>query len=199
MTAESTVFLREFLRTPMRTGALLPSSARLASAVVAPIPRRGDPVVVELGPGTGAFTAAIRDRLSGRGHQLAVELNPRLAEYTARRFPSVDVVTADAARLPAILAERGLPGADVVVSGLPWASFPRPVQQSILDAVRSGLAEGGVFTTFAYSHARVLPSARRFRRSLESGFEEVLCGRTIWRNTPPAMVYFSRRPKGITS
>lgn len=79
MASEAAFFLGQFLRSPVTTGAIMPSSRYLAAAVATPIPERGDPVVVELGPGTGPFTAEIQRRLGGRGRHIAVEINPRLA------------------------------------------------------------------------------------------------------------------------
>ncbi|MGH3656244.1 MAG: class I SAM-dependent methyltransferase [Micromonosporaceae bacterium] len=195
MAGQVAAFLREFARNPLRTGAVVPSSRRLASETVAPIPTDGKPVVVELGPGTGALTAAIQDRLDGHGHQLAVELNPRFAELIATRFPAVDVANADAATLPALLESRGFGHADTIVSGLPWASFPAGLQNTLLAAVTAALSPDGAFTTFAYVHALRLPSARRFRARLEESFDEVVIGRTVWRNVPPALTYTARRPR----
>ncbi|MDP9799826.1 phospholipid N-methyltransferase [Catenuloplanes nepalensis] len=189
------LFLREFLRSPARTGAIAPSSRRLGTAVTAPIPESGDPVVVELGPGTGAFTTVIQERLTGRGRHLAVELNPALATHIAERHPAVEVINDNAADLPRLLAERGVERADVVISGLPWASFPLSAQRSILDAVRATLSPDGAFTTFAYTMAARTPAARRFRRMLEVAFEEVVLGRTITANLPPAFVYYARRAR----
>lgn len=191
--------LREFLRSPADIGAVAPSSYRLAEAVTAPVPELGDPVVVELGPGTGAFTSAIEEQLAGRGLQLAVEMNPRLAEQLRRRCRHAEVLNADASTLPRLLAERGLEKADVVVSGLPWASFSPKVQSEILSAVNHVLAPDGAFTTFGYVHAMRLSSALRFRRLLCTTFEEVVLGRTVWRNLPPALVYHARRPRTLTS
>lgn len=67
---------------------------------MAPIPEHGEPVEVELGPGTETFTSVIQQRLGGRGRHLAIELNERLAARLARRFPKVEVLCADAAALP---------------------------------------------------------------------------------------------------
>jgi phosphatidylethanolamine/phosphatidyl-N-methylethanolamine N-methyltransferase len=189
------VFVGEFIRNPARTGAVAPSSRPLARRAICPVPERGEPVVVEMGPGTGSFTALIRHRLRGRGHHLAVELNPRFAGLLRARFPDLDVVDGDAVDLPKILADRGLGHADVIVSSLPWSVFTVRVQRSLLDAVRESLAENGAFTTFAYLHAIWLPPARRFRSLLDSTFEEVLTGRTVWWNPPPALVYTARRPR----
>jgi phosphatidylethanolamine/phosphatidyl-N-methylethanolamine N-methyltransferase len=186
-------FVREFARAPMRTGAIAPSSRRLATTGAAAVPEQGDPVVVELGPGTGAFTEEIQRRLSGRGRHLAIELNPELADLVRRRFPTVGVVAANALDLPRILA--GLEQADIVISGLPWSFFPAATQRGILGGVSSILAPTGAFTTFAYIHARPGRPATRFRRLLTSRFEEVVEGRTIWSNLPPAFVYHARRPR----
>jgi len=195
MTNDTTLFLGQWIRSPGTVGAVAPSSRRLAEAVASPIPHRGDPVIVELGPGTGAFTAEIQRRLGGRGHHLAVEINPKLAEFLAARNPGVDVVVDDAARLPQLLRERGLPQADAIVSGLPWAAFSEETQARLLGAVTEIMGPHTAFTTFAYSFAKRLPPARRFRRRLVDTFEEVVTGRTVWGNVPPAFVYHARRPR----
>src|SRR4051812_12259157 len=108
------IFVREFARAPIRTGAIAPSSRRLATTVTAVVPERGDPVVVELGPGTGAFTEQIQRRLGGRGRPLAIELTSGLAELVGRRFPEVGVVPGNAAQPPDILSRHGIERADVV-------------------------------------------------------------------------------------
>lgn len=51
------VFLQRWAGSPARMGAIAPSSPWLARAVSASVPERGDPVVIELGPGTGSFAA----------------------------------------------------------------------------------------------------------------------------------------------
>ncbi len=183
------------MRAPTVIGAVAPSSRRLAEIVTAPVPETGDPVIVELGPGTGPFTAEIQRRLGGRGHHLAVEINVPMAERLARAFPEVDVVSADAATLPELLSDRGLAQADVVVSGLPWAAFPGDLQRRLMNAVTQSMLPSGAFTTFAYAHAMPLTTARRFRRLLAATFEEIVPGRTVWRNLPPAFVYNARRPR----
>ncbi|WP_238016060.1 methyltransferase domain-containing protein [Dactylosporangium sp. AC04546] len=193
---EGAVFLREFLRAPFTVAAVAPSGMSLADAVTATVPRAGDPLVVELGPGTGAFTAAIQRRLAGRGSHLAIEINARFAERLTDRYPEVDLAVADARDLRDVLARRGHRHADVIVSGLPWAAFAPGCQDDLLDAVVGSLAPHGAFTTFAYTHTRWAPPARRLRRLLRARFEEVVLSRTVWANLPPAFVYVCRRPAG---
>lgn len=193
--SDHAAFLHEFVRAPFTVGAVAPSGGPLADLVTAPVPREGDPVVVELGPGTGAFTAAIQRRLGGRGHHLAVEINERFARRLAARYPRVDVEVADARTLRELLRARGRHQADVIVSGLPWAAFAASTQQDLLEAITGTLAPGGAFTTFAYTYTRWAPPARRLRRSLSERFEEVVLSRTVWANLPPAFAYICRRPR----
>jgi phosphatidylethanolamine/phosphatidyl-N-methylethanolamine N-methyltransferase len=185
------LFLREFLRSPQRIASVMPSSSELAQQMVAALPRTGNPVVVELGPGTGVFTGAIARGLAGRGRLVAIERNPAMAGHVAQRFPAAEVVCGAAAELPAILAARGITAVDLVVSGLPWSAFSEP----IVGEVARALSPAGAFTQFSYAWTRWAPPARTRHAQLRAAFDEVLVTRTIWRNLPPAFVYVARRPR----
>jgi phosphatidylethanolamine/phosphatidyl-N-methylethanolamine N-methyltransferase len=120
-----------------------PSGQALAQRMAAPIPARGKPVVVELGPGTGAFSATIQTVLAGRGRHIAIDLSERFTAFLMDRFPGLDAVTADAGEVAAVLSTFGLDQADVIVSGLPWAAIGRVRQLVLLDAMVDVLAPGG--------------------------------------------------------
>jgi len=190
------LFLREFVRAPTRTAAVAPSGPALADRMALPIPHRGDPVVVELGPGTGAFSKAIGRRLGGRGHHLAIEVNPLMVDRLAARFPQIQVAHGEAGRLPEILAARGIDRADVIVSGLPWFAYTAPGPRPLADTLAAALTDDGVLTQFAYTWTRWAPPAVRLLAGLRARFEEVVTSRTVWSNVPPATVYYARRPHG---
>lgn len=189
-----TPFLAAALRSPATMGAVAPSSSLLAARLAAVVPRIGDPVVVELGPGTGSATAAIEHRLAGRGRHVAVEIDPVLAEHLRAEYPSVEVLIGDAAELERLLAEHDVPPADTVISALPWSLIDADTQRSIIEATARSLQPGGSFTTVAYVHGLPLTRARRFRALLGEVFDEVLTTRTVWWNLPPAVTYVCRRP-----
>jgi phospholipid N-methyltransferase len=134
---------------------------------------------------------------------IAVEKDPELAERLRSRELGVRVVTADAATLPAILAEHGVDRADVIISVLPWTLFGPEQQREFLAIFAAALQPDGVFTAAAYSLGYWTPSARRFRWELGQVFGEVLPTRTMWRHLPPAMTYVCRHPavtgNGITA
>ena len=188
-------FFAALLRKPGQIGAVAPSSPSLAGVIASVVPTAGAPVVVELGPGTGAVTTAIDARLAPGARHLAVELDPRMAGFLRQAHPGLEVVEGDAAKLQSLLAERGVEHADAVVSGLPWALFDDATQASILGQVAAVIGPDGVFATFAYRHGMALAAARRFRRTLHATFAEVLLTPTVWRNMPPAFVYVCRRPR----
>ncbi|XVQ82455.1 hypothetical protein ACQP2K_26790 [Microbispora siamensis] len=103
----------------------------------------------------------------------------------------------DAARLGALLDERGVSRADAVVSTLPWTLFSKDVQESILGEVGRVLRPTDAFTTVTYLPAVPLAPARRFRRRLRAAFDEVLTTGPVWRNVPPGLAYVDRRvPRG---
>ncbi|MGH3788361.1 MAG: class I SAM-dependent methyltransferase [Pseudonocardiaceae bacterium] len=191
-----TLLLREFLRDPIGIAAVTPSSAAMAAVLSVSIPESGEPVVVELGAGTGACTGVIQRRLGGRGRHIAIEVNPILAKLLTERYPDTDVVCGEAEDAPKFLAERGAHSADVIISTLPWAPFAlSAVQRPLLAILAESLAGGGAYTQAAYSWTRWAPAARRQMQQLRANFEEVVISETIWRNVPPARVYIARRPR----
>lgn len=189
-------FLREFLRDPLHTAAVAPSSAALAAAMTQAVPTDGAPTVVELGPGTGAFTAAIAARTAGRGRHVAVERHAEWAALLRERYPHVEVVCGDVGDLAAILRDHGVPPADAVVSGLPWAAYRAASGRDLHAVIACAMRPDATFTQFAYSWTRRwAPPARAQLAELRGHFADVRIGRTVWRNLPPAVVYRARRPR----
>jgi phosphatidylethanolamine/phosphatidyl-N-methylethanolamine N-methyltransferase len=191
-------FLAAAMRSPRDVGTLVPSGPELAQRLAAVVSGAGQvgrpPVVVEIGAGAGAVTAAIAREAEHDAVVIAVEKDCELADRLRSRELGVQVVTADAATLPAILADHGVERADVIVSVLPWTLFGPQQQREFLTIFAAALATDGVFTAAAYSLGYWTPAARRFRRELGRIFSEVLPTRTMWRHLPPAMTYVCRRP-----
>jgi len=190
------LLLREFLHNPAVIAAVTPSSTAMARLLSMPIPENGEPVVVELGAGTGACTSVIQHRLDGRGHHIAVEINPTFATLLSKRYHQVEVICGEAKDLPTFLTDRAILSADVIISTLPWIAFaasarPRPLLATLIES----LSDGGVYIQAAYSWTRCAPPARRLLQQLRASFEEVLISETIWRNIPPARAYIARRPR----
>ena len=186
---EAARFAARFVRSPRTVGSLAPSSRRRAQQMVAPMasgPSR--PVhIVELGPGTGAFTRAIIERLGPADRFLGVELDPVFADALHRRWPGVECVCASAESLSALVDERGFGPVDHIVSGLPFATLPAATTQRILDAIGHTLRRGGTFTTFHYLHSYAVPPAAAFRRRMNALMASTPATRFVAWNLPPAL------------
>jgi phosphatidylethanolamine/phosphatidyl-N-methylethanolamine N-methyltransferase len=187
-------FAREFLRDPLNVASLVPSAAPLCRQAAAPLPETGDPVVLDLGAGTGQVTDVLQDRLQGRGRHIAVEFNPRMAAVLAERHPKVEVICDDAKAVVDRLLDEGV-RTDLTVSGLPWLVTAPRRGRSIFESLARLAAPAGAVTQLAHSWVRFFPDARNVQRNLEANFEEVVVSRTVWANIPPAVVYVARRPR----
>jgi phosphatidylethanolamine/phosphatidyl-N-methylethanolamine N-methyltransferase len=188
-------FFHAFIREPASVGALSPSSRALALAMIDGFDLRHADTIVELGAGTGAFTGPILERIGKHTTFFAMELDQIHARSLKRRFPGLAVYNDSAERVLEYLALHRKDTADYVVSGLPWANISPDAQGRIMDEILTSLASDGIFTTFAYLHARWLPNARQFRRVLKQRFGRVETTPVIWMNLPPAFVYRCSRPK----
>ncbi len=179
---ETFAFLGQAVTRFRSTGAVVPSSRRLARAMAAEV---GDlapgAVIVELGPGTGVFTRELAQRFPD--HRLvAVEFNHQFAAALRAQLPRVAVVEGCASQLADHLRRLGIdPGrVQAVVSGLPLLSLPRDLGDRILAAIRDTLPIGGRYVQFTYAKAP-------WRTRRPAGFTQSRA-RRVWVNFPPALV-----------
>ncbi len=186
---DSLLFFYNFVRHPKSTGAVFPSSRRLAEKMIDGAGLETATSVVELGPGTGAFTGAIAERLEDPGIYLGIELREKFAAIVKDKFPQLLVVNDSAEKIVENLGKIDRQKADAIISGLPWAAFDADLQRRIMKSVTAALAPGGKFSTFTYLHACQLPAGKRFRALLDDNFSDVQTSKTVWLNLPPAFVY----------
>lgn len=176
------------LRNPAAVGAVLPSSQALARRMVRGIDFNGSGAVLELGPGTGPFTAELQRQLKDRRHYLGIEINSRFIQLLRERYPEMNFVEGSAEEADRFFRERSLPPLKAIISGLPFASLPIPVQDGILKSLDRLMAPGVTFRTFQYAHAMAMPAAIRFRRRMKELFGRGRISRPVLFNFPAAVV-----------
>lgn len=186
--ADSLRFFLRFLHSPRSVGALLPSSAALARRMVEDVAFEPGRLLVEFGPGTGAFTAEIASRLVPGMHYLGIERDPEFTGLLRQRYPHLKFHCGSVEDVTAVLAEQGLGRPDHIISGIPFASIPAAVTRRILESTRAALRPGGTFATFQYVHAYPLPNARTLRRSMAKLFGTRMRRSACWRNVPPTYI-----------
>lgn len=213
MAAGYGLFLREYVRRFHDTGSITPSSRWLAAALcryVTPREYADRPLnILEVGPGTGAVTQELVQRVGPRDRLTLVELNERFVEHLRRRLASEAALAAVAPRTR-VLHQRleELPteeAYDVIISGLPLNNFEAEEVAAILARFRELLAPGGTLSFFEYigiRAARGVISVGRQRRRIR-GVSQALGGLLreheirrdwVWRNLPPAWVHHVRVP-----
>ena len=97
---------------------------------------RGPRVIAEYGPGEGCHTREIAKRMHAKSRLLLFEIDPELCGHLSRQFaadPRISVHNADCARLPDVLADKGLPHCDYVVSGIPFSILEKDKKREILE------------------------------------------------------------------
>ena len=125
-------FLGTFARNPRSVGAVLPSSRSLALALAGDLdPQPGD-LVLEFGPGTGPVTQVIAERMTEGAHYLGIERDPGFVRRLRDRFPGLRFHEGSVESVDRVLREQGLPAPRWIISGLPFASLPEPVQNLLV-------------------------------------------------------------------
>jgi phosphatidylethanolamine/phosphatidyl-N-methylethanolamine N-methyltransferase len=118
---------------------MLPSGRALARAMAGAIDLSLPGAVVELGPGTGAVTAALIERGVAPERLILIEFLPEFCEVLRRRYPAARVVTGDAFTAPDILRSLGAGPLAGVVSCLPlYGKKPECRARLLNDLLRLG-------------------------------------------------------------
>jgi len=186
-------FIQTAIKNPISTGAVAPSSRFLAREILRYWPEDKKGLIVEYGPGTGAFTKVVDQKLNSENY-VGLELNPDFTKNLNKFYPHLDILEKSAADLPEVIQSKSLPNPSLIISGLPWANFNPELQKSILGSTVENLDQEGTFSTFAYVHALKLKKAQAFKGLLQDHFSDVATSKVIWRNLPPAVIYHCRKP-----
>lgn len=173
-------FLKVIVVNPRRTGALFPSSKRLASEMARHVLLSANSEVIELGPGNGIITEALIERGISPRNITAIEYSPELVQNLCQRFPDISVIEGDAACLIDLLNHTKNRQISTIISSLPLRILPKKKAKAILRQIEMLLPPGGRYIQFTYRY-----DENRFGR-LE-GYKKIYSKR-IWLNIPPARV-----------
>jgi phospholipid N-methyltransferase len=208
-------FYSQFRKRYHTTGSVIPSSRFLASAITGPLSRREGPRrVLEVGPGTGAFTQRIVRLLRPDDHFDVVEINPAFAEFIRQEFES----NPDYRAVAGISAVHEVPlqefefekPYDIIISGLPTTNFDVPLVEEIFRRFMELLAEGGELSYFEYMYLRDLrkfidkkANRLRFRemdRAIAPYHKRYRTHRSwVFLNFPAAWVHHLKKPASEAS
>lgn len=139
--------------------------------------------VIELGPGTGAFTQALLRRGVRQQDLTLVEYGSDFVRLLQKRFPFARILWLDAARLDQHQLFEGAP-VGAVISGLGFLNMSQGKIREILKGSFGYLRPGGAFYLITYGPRCPVSGA-----TLEELDLNATCiGNTVL-NIPPASVY----------
>ncbi len=185
-TAQVLLFAKNFLKHPNMVGWVLPSSRFLVDEVLKQIDWQRARVIVEYGPGVGAFTAEVLERMRPDAQLIALELNPEFCRFLQSRLqdPRLRVLNESATEIDAVLERLGLPHADYVISGIPFRTIAPHMGDTIVRKTYSILRPSGRFLVYQFSGA-VLPYLERVFDVVSRDFELL--------NILPARLFYCAR------
>jgi phosphatidylethanolamine/phosphatidyl-N-methylethanolamine N-methyltransferase len=140
----SALFLQRFFRNPFQVASIVPSSRTLIRRVSNKMDHSVPRVIAEYGPGEGCHTREIVKRMHKQSKLMLFELDAALCKHLERQFaddPRVSVHNLDCALLPDVLAEKGLPHCDYVVSGIPFSILEKAKKREVLENTHRVLVE----------------------------------------------------------
>ncbi|MBU4153692.1 MAG: methyltransferase type 12 [Proteobacteria bacterium] len=181
------LFARAILSNPRAVGAACPSSHKLAKAIAEQVKLPCDGLIVELGAGTGAVTAALLRRGVLPSQLVVVEKDKRMARHLKNRFKGVVVIHGNAVNF-CKLCNRYNRKVATVVSSLPLLSLPSATVAALGKELRVMLKDHGTLIQYTYQITH--------RPSPLTPFMQHASSTRVWANFPPARVelYKARLP-----
>jgi phosphatidylethanolamine/phosphatidyl-N-methylethanolamine N-methyltransferase len=178
-------FLRSWMEKPLATGAVTPSGKPLARAMASYVDPDLEGKVIELGPGTGAVTAALVEQGIDPERLVLVEFNPSFCRLLRARYPEATVVQGDAYAIRRLAGSLIRRPAAAVVSSLPLFTKPLKFRLRLVNDAFNMMRPGAPFIQFTYAVVPPIP------KELEGATTE--CSERIWLNLPPARVWVYRQ------
>jgi len=150
---EAVKFIIRFLKDPQHVGAILPSSPSLAKEIASQIPKncKRHIRILEIGPGTGAFTPRLIRMGMGNVTLHLVEYDKVFARNLRRDYGHLKNVQVFHR---SILDHTDAKGYDVIISGLPLNGFSVKMVEDVFAKFKELSAEGATLSYFDY---RFLP------------------------------------------
>lgn len=145
-------YLRQFIK-DKNVASLFPTSQFAVKRTFKNINLKGYKVIVEYGPGEGAFTRRILKNMASDAHLIAIETNIQMVNALEKINDKRLIVVNDSAEnIRAILHDNGFDNADCVVSGIPFTFLKRQQRENIVKCTREALTRDGIFIVYQNSY-----------------------------------------------
>lgn len=179
----SFLFTRAIIANPRAVGAACPSSSKLARAIAEQVELPCEGLIVELGGGTGAVTAALLRRGVDPSQLVVVEKDKMMAKHLKNRFRDVCVIQGNAVNFCKLCNRYGR-HVSTVVSSLPLLSLPQATVEAFGMEVQKMLHDKGMLIQYTYRINKGLSPLCKYMERVST--------KAVWGNLPPARVEMYR-------
>ncbi len=186
-------YIKNFFGDP-NVASVAPTSAAGVARVLNKMQFSPGQVIVEYGPGGGVFTKALLKKMTSDSRLIAIEQNQNFVDSLTGELsdPRLEIIQGSAEDVLTYLQERGIEGADYILSGIPFSLFPVDLKDRILNNTREALTPEGRFFVYQFLVSLSGPKndiSRKLKEHLEIVRSEVemYC-------IPPLRIYESKVP-----
>ncbi|MBN1069536.1 SAM-dependent methyltransferase [Clostridium botulinum] len=186
------MFFLEYVKNPQKVGAVKASSKYLADEMLKSINFKDAKCIVEYGPGNGAFTEKILARAQKDTIVILIEINNEFFKGLNKLYgykENVIILNESAENIDKILEKYSIRNVDYIVSGLPFASLPKEVSETVLTKTSKIIKRNGKFITFQYT---------LFKEKYIKNFFSIVNHKKVIRNFPPAYVLTCKDEKNTS-
>jgi len=182
----SVLFFKRFLKRPLQIASIVPSSKVLVDRVANKIDFDRAQIIAEYGPGEGAHSRQLAQRMRPDAQLLLFELDPAFSRDLKRQFANdhrVHVINANAATIRGELGRRTIPQCDYIISGIPFSILEIDKKRDLLRQTLDALAPGGAFIIY-----QVTNELRQHATDFASADSEY-----VLQNIPPMFITVFRK------
>lgn len=180
---DSALFLKHAIKSPMQVAYFMPSSPWLIEQVAKSAHLNDANYIMELGPGTGGTTRGILKYMQDDAQLISVEINQKFIDHMEKTIDDerLTISNKGAQNLVEIMADQDWQSADVIISGIPFTTLPKGMDQAIIKSIYEALKPGGIFLAYQLrDHVSKLA---------EPLFGEYTFKKVEYKNIPPMRIY----------
>jgi phospholipid N-methyltransferase len=174
-------YLKNFIR-DKNVASITPTSPFGVRKVCEKIDFKRRNVIVEFGPGSGVFSKYILRKMTRDSKLILIELNKNFVTILNNRMRDqrTCIYNDNAENVLNLLKSEGEPGADYIISGIPFSFIPVTTKNKILNNTYAALKNRGKFLVYQHSN--------HLKEHLKRHFDLVRIEYEI-RNIPPLCIY----------
>ena len=145
-------FFKTFIK-DRDVASIIPTSIRCVKKVCNHIDFTKDFVLVEYGPGDGAFTRFLLEKMSADSRLILIEANENFASHLKETINDSRVTVHNilAGDVESVIGDRDMGSVDYVLSGIPFSFLDKERKNIVLEATKNILKEGGKFLAYQTS------------------------------------------------